>query len=90
MPRGPGDGPGSRREDVRHRRLIERLAGPLDDMLQVLVQEAGVGIAIIDQRGRIVRVNDALRRMVDGECDLSPGPTGTGHILPGPQARGLG
>ena len=65
--------PWSRREDVRHRRLIERLAGPLDDMLQVLVQEAGVGIAIIDQRGRIVRVNDALRRMVDGECDLSPG-----------------
>ncbi len=53
--------------------LIDRLAGPLDDMLQVLVQEAAIGIAIIDRHGRIVRINDALRRMVDHECDLSPG-----------------
>ena len=37
------------------------------------MQEAGVGIAIIDREGRIVRVNDALRRMVDRACDLSPG-----------------
>jgi two-component system cell cycle sensor histidine kinase/response regulator CckA len=65
--------PWRRSEDRPRRKLIERLAGPLDDMLQVLVQEAGVGIAIIDHLGRIVRVNDALRRMVDGECDLSPG-----------------
>ncbi len=65
--------PWRRGKDRHHRTLIERLSAPLDDMLQVLVQEAGVGIAIIDHRGRIVRVNDALRRMVDSECDLSPG-----------------
>ena len=42
-------------------------------MLQVLVQEAAVGIAIVDRHGRIIRVNDTLRRMVDRDCDLSPG-----------------
>ena len=42
-------------------------------MLQVLVQEAGVGIAIIDVKGRLARVNDALRGIVDSNCDLSPG-----------------
>ena len=57
----------------RPRQLIERLAGPLDDMLQVLVQESSVGIAIVDKAGKLVRVNEALRRMVDRECDLSPG-----------------
>ncbi len=57
----------------RAKRLLERLSGPLDDMLQVLVQESAVGIAIIDRTGHIVRVNEALRRMVDRECDLSPG-----------------
>ena len=55
------------------RRLIERLAAPLDDMLQVLVQDSSVGIAIIDRQGRLVRVNEALHRMVDHACDLSPG-----------------
>ena len=62
-----------RRGELVAKSLIDRLAGPLDDMLQVLVQEAAVGIAIIDRHGRIVRINDALRRMVDHECDLSPG-----------------
>ena len=65
--------PWRRRDIVRPRGLLERLAGPLDDMLQVLVQEAGVGIAVVDRQGRLVRVNDALRRMVDSECDVSPG-----------------
>ena len=55
------------------KKLIERLAGPLDDMLQVLVHESAVGIAIVDRTGRLVRVNEALRRMVDRDCDLSPG-----------------
>ncbi len=54
-------------------RLLERLSAPLDDMLQVLVEAAGVGIAVIDGRGRIVRVNDALRGSVGSDCDLSPG-----------------
>ncbi len=61
------------RSKPRPRKLIERLAGPLDDMLQVLVQEASVGIAIVDQSGKLIRVNEALRRMVDRECDLSAG-----------------
>ncbi len=62
-----------RRQPPRPRLLIERLAAPLDDMLQALVQESSVGVAIVDQQGRLVRVNEALRRMVDLECDLSPG-----------------
>ncbi len=61
------------RRRPRTKQLIERLAGPLDDMLQVLVQESSVGIAIVDQAGRLIRVNDALQRMVDRECDLSAG-----------------
>ena len=63
-----------RRQDIRPaKRLIDRLAGPLDDMLQVLVQEAAVGVAIIDRHGRIVRVNEALSRMVDRDCNITPG-----------------
>ena len=61
------------RRQKPQRRLIERLAGPLDDMLQVLVQQAGVGILVIDRESRIVRVNEALSRMSDCACDLSPG-----------------
>ena len=55
------------------RLLIDRLAAPLDDMMHILVQESSVGIAIVDREGRLVRVNEALRRMVDRSCDLSPG-----------------
>ena len=62
-----------RRPKTEAKRLIDRLAAPLDDMLQVLVQEAAAGVAIIDRHGLIVRVNDALRRMVSRECDVSPG-----------------
>ena len=61
------------RRKPRAKQLIERLAGPLDDMLQVLVQESSVGIAIVDGGGKLIRVNDALQRMVDRECDLSSG-----------------
>ena len=65
--------PWRRREKRAVRPLIDRLAAPLDDMLHVLVQESSVGIAIVDREGRLVRVNAALRRMVDRSCDLSPG-----------------
>ena len=47
-------------------------------MLQVLVEEAAVGIAIIDRHGRIVRVNEALRQMVDHACDVSAGSPARG------------
>ncbi|WP_158746007.1 PAS domain-containing hybrid sensor histidine kinase/response regulator [Acidisphaera sp. L21] len=61
------------RNRPRAKRLIDRLSGPLDDILQVLVQESSVGIAIVDRAGKLIRVNESLRRMVDRECDLSPG-----------------
>ena len=35
------------------RRLIDRLAAPQDDLLQVLVQQSGIGVLIIDRQGRI-------------------------------------
>ncbi len=53
--------------------LVERLAAPLDDALYVLVHESAIGIVIVDQHGRIVRVNPALRAMADRAYDLSPG-----------------
>jgi two-component system cell cycle sensor histidine kinase/response regulator CckA len=53
--------------------LLDRLAAPLDAVLRVLVEGSAVGIAVIDPGGRLVRVNGALRRMVDRECNLSPG-----------------
>ena len=55
------------------RRLIERLADRNDHLLQVLVEQAGVGIAVIDQHGSIVRVNDRLRKMVTPNTDLRLG-----------------
>ena len=64
------------------KRLIERLGGPLDDMLQVLVHESAVGMAIIDVNGHIVRVNETLRRMVDQDCDLSPGQSAQNIFCP--------
>ncbi len=70
-----------RRRAAPSRRLIERLAAPLDDMLHVLLQESAAGLAIVDRHGRLVRVNEALRRMVDRSCDLSPGQPGAGHLL---------
>ena len=58
----------------RPARLIDRLAAPLDDLLQVVVGEAGIGMAVIDCEGIIVRVNDSLCRMVgDTHRGLGPG-----------------
>ena len=65
--------PWNRRMPRAGRRLIERLAGPLDGMLQVLVQDSAAGVAVVDRHGRLVRVNEALRRMVECNCDLFPG-----------------
>ena len=70
------------RPERQPRRLIVRLGGPLDDMLQVLVQDSAVGMAIIDRHGQIVRVNETLRRMVDRECDLSPGQSAHNIFCP--------
>lgn len=42
-------------------------------MLHVLVEQAGVGVVVIDHMGVLVRANASLRRMVDPACDLAPG-----------------
>jgi two-component system cell cycle sensor histidine kinase/response regulator CckA len=55
------------------RRLIERLADRNDHLLKVLIEQAGVGIAVIDRHGAIVRVNDKLRKMVTSNADLRLG-----------------
>ena len=39
-------------------------------------------MAIIDRHGYIVRVNETLRRMVDRECDLSPGQSAQNIFCP--------
>ncbi len=58
--------------------LVDRLAGPLDELLRVLFQEASAGVLITDRSGRIVRANDLLRRMVSRRVDLAPGQPATG------------
>ena len=50
--------------------LVDRLAGPLDELLRVLFQEASAGVLITDQSGRVVRANDTLRRMVPRRVGL--------------------
>ncbi|MBV9782420.1 MAG: response regulator [Acidisphaera sp.] len=57
-------------------RLIERLAQPTDEtlqLMQVLFQEGAGGALIIDRAGRIVRANDALRHMLGRQASLAPG-----------------
>ena len=55
------------------RRLIDRLADAGDDILLVLLEQAAVGIAVVDHTGALVRVNASLRQMVDPGCRLEPG-----------------
>ena len=55
------------------RRLIDRVANTADDMLRVLIEQAGVGIAVIDDRGTIIRVNASLRHMVHPSRPLRQG-----------------
>jgi two-component system cell cycle sensor histidine kinase/response regulator CckA len=62
-----------RRLGWRKTRLIDRLAQPLDELLTALVQDSTTGLLIIDRAGRIVRVNETLRRMLDAEVS-SGGP----------------
>ena len=57
----------------RRRRLIDRLGGNLDPLVQMLFQDAGAGVLVVDREGGIVRANETLRRMVARRVDLSPG-----------------
>ncbi len=54
-------------------RLIERLSGPLDDLLRALFHDAPAGLAILDREGLIVRANAALARMAGRPQGLAPG-----------------
>ena len=67
--------PGLQRRGARWagRRLIDRLARPLDDMMQLLFQDSTEGILIVDSTGMIVRGNDRLRDMLDPQVALAPG-----------------
>ena len=57
----------------RRERLIDRLGANLDPLVQMLFQDLGAGVVVADRAGRIVRVNEALRRMVARRVELSPG-----------------
>ena len=57
----------------RAHRLLGRLSNPGDDALRVLLDESVVGVAVIDADGRLIRVNNGLRRLLSQDCDLSPG-----------------
>ncbi len=57
----------------RRQRLIDRLGGKLDPLVQMLFQDPGAGVLVVDCDGGIVRANETLRRMVARRVDLSPG-----------------
>ena len=53
--------------------LLDRLGGKLDPLVQMLFQDPGVGVLVVDHDGGVVRANETLRRMVARRVDLSPG-----------------
>ncbi len=53
--------------------LMDRLAGPPSELLRVLLDESPTGALIVDRDRRIVRVNEALRRMLSCRVDARPG-----------------
>ncbi len=62
-----------RRPPTAPPRLIDQFAGPLDRASALLFQEISAARLLIDRHGRLVRVNDTLRRMIGPAIDLSPG-----------------
>jgi two-component system cell cycle sensor histidine kinase/response regulator CckA len=56
-------------------RLIDRIAGADDDLVQVLFDNIGVPKVIIDRHGRIVRSNPALRALLRPDVDCTSGAT---------------
>ena len=60
----------------RRQRLIDRLGGNLDPLVQMLFQDPAAGVLVVDRAGGIVRANETLRRMVARRVDLSPGAPG--------------
>jgi two-component system cell cycle sensor histidine kinase/response regulator CckA len=57
----------------RRQLLIDRLGGNLDPLVQMLFQDPGAGVLVVDREGAIVRANETLRRMLARRVDLSPG-----------------
>ncbi|MGH7160423.1 MAG: hybrid sensor histidine kinase/response regulator [Acetobacteraceae bacterium] len=54
-------------------RLIERLSGPLDDLIRALFYDAPAGLLIVDRNGLIVRSNAAFARMAGKPQGVAPG-----------------
>ncbi len=54
-------------------RLIERLSGPLDDLMRALFHDAPAGLLIVDRAGLIVRANAALARIAGRPAGIAPG-----------------
>ena len=71
-----------RRRAPRAISLIERLSGPPDGLMQVLVRDSALALAALDRDGRLVCVNEALRRMLDRSCDVSPGRPAEDLVCP--------
>ena len=57
----------------RRQLLLDRLGGKLDPLVQMLFQDPGVGVLVVDHDGGVVRANETLRRMVSRRVDLSLG-----------------
>lgn len=57
----------------RRQLLIDRVGGNLDPLMQMLFQDPGVGVLVVDREGGIVRANETLRRMLARRVDLSHG-----------------
>jgi len=67
-------------------RLVERVSGPLDDLLRALFHDAPAGLVILDRDGLIVRANAALARMAGRP--QGPAPGSRADVLFPPAERG--
>jgi two-component system cell cycle sensor histidine kinase/response regulator CckA len=54
-------------------RLIDRMAEPNDEMVQLLFEHSTAGKAIMDRQGRVVRANSALSALLGPDVDCSVG-----------------
>ena len=53
--------------------LIDRLAGPLDPLAELLIEQTVSGVLIMDRRGMVVRANARLRRMLGDDAAAPAG-----------------
>ncbi len=58
---------------VRVEGLLDQLRQPGHEAFDLLFDVSAIGIVAIDQNGKLVRVNEAMRCLLSQDCDLSPG-----------------